>query len=1174
MMRALARAAALSLAAVTGMLATAARAGSPIQVATDGNPYRWNGTVNYQVDDGPLGAMTNPQAVAMTRRAFDVWQNVASATITYTQTGGLGTDVTVANYTTFLDNCADGLSPIIFDTDGTITDAYLGAGARDTVLGFAGIQCASVAAARITQGQAVLNGWWVDGPPPEISQAGFEGVAVHEFGHMSGLGHAQIEAHLATNASGADDDRVPTMFPTITDDPPQAQSLHLDDIQIISTLYPAANFFATTGTITGAMQRRDSPVPLRGANIVARRVDGGAAPTDMASAITGDWQDDFGPVIPAVGEWAIHGLPAGTYTIYTNDLDQRYGYSNDGLPFAEGENEFWTDAQESPQWEGDRRFLPTTVTVTAGATVNTATLRAQFPDDAGRLWIADDTAGGTIHGKSATTLAQQVSFASPAPIANGNDGGLAFAPGRGPGGEGTLFFANGSANDLIVELDRSGAQLNQFNKPAGITRVGGLAFVQGGTRPPGGELYVLDAADGSMTGVNPDTGAVTRLSFDFGGALPRGRGLDGWKDFLIACGGAEILEIELQAAGQVIRNRYPSPGEAEMRGLAWNGWSAFGAASAGRQVQQFSSSVTHRRDSPRLLDIMQERTRPDGNPFVLGMAIEPVDSDGDGHADSDDNCPTIANPAQADSDGDGRGDACQDDADADTVPDAVDNCPTTPNPSQDDLDGDLVGDACDTCPLLSDPGQEDRDGDGAGDICDICPDDPDPLQLETDGDGIGDGCDNCPTIPNPLQDDGDTDGAGDPCDACPTTPDPTQLDSDRDTVGDACDNCPDDINPLQEDGDGDAFGDACDICPNDPDPAQLDSDRDGYGDACDSCPLIFNPGQPDDDGDGVGNQCDNCPSTPNPGQASSDGDGLGDACDNCPFVDNVDQANGDGDIAGDLCDNCPGQPNDQLDDDGDGLGNDCDNCPLVPNPGQADGDGDTFGDACDNCPGTVNGTQSDLDGDGLGDACDNCPTVANPLQEQSDGDPRGDACDNCPLVDNSTQRDGDSDGVGDACDNCLTTANTDQADLDGDGMGDACDGDMDGDGVINAQDCAPMDATALRAPVEVSGLLVWRDAARGGDASWTLQGLGSSGAWDVIGGSLAQLRADRGFASAACLAPRHAAPPFAVPAAGAEWILVRAVNACPGAGTGTWGASGGGPDARAALDAAPTVPCP
>lgn len=57
-----------------------------------------------------------------------------------------------------------------------------------------------------------------------------------------------------------------------------------------------------------------------------------------------------------------------------------------------------------------------------------------------------------------------------------------------------------------------------------------------------------------------------------------------------------------------------------------------------------------------------------------------------------------------------------------------------------------------------------------------------------------------------------------------------------------------------------------------------------------------------------------------------------------------------------------------------------------------------------------------------------------------------------------TTSDADGDGIDDDEDNCVSIANPNQEDLDQDGLGDVCDNDMDGDGVINAADCAPMDA--------------------------------------------------------------------------------------------------------------------
>jgi len=87
--------------------------------------------------------------------------------------------------------------------------------------------------------------------------------------------------------------------------------------------------------------------------------------------------------------------------------------------------------------------------------------------------------------------------------------------------------------------------------------------------------------------------------------------------------------------------------------------------------------------------------------FSIGSA--PVDNDGDGIPDTDDNCPDDANRDQKDSDGDGIGDACDTpeltsvpvDNDDDGIPDADDNCPDDANRDQKDSDGDGIGNVCD-----------------------------------------------------------------------------------------------------------------------------------------------------------------------------------------------------------------------------------------------------------------------------------------------------------------------------------------------------------------------------------------------------------------------------------------------------------------------------------------------
>lgn len=110
------------------------------------------------------------------------------------------------------------------------------------------------------------------------------------------------------------------------------------------------------------------------------------------------------------------------------------------------------------------------------------------------------------------------------------------------------------------------------------------------------------------------------------------------------------------------------------------------------------------------------------------QAPPPADTDGDGFADSIDDCPAVYNPGQADGDSDGDGDAC-------------DNCVATYNPAQSDLDGDGLGDACDTC-MSGDP-----DGDAICDDVDNCPGLYNPAQINTDSDSDGDACDLMVTAP-------------------------------------------------------------------------------------------------------------------------------------------------------------------------------------------------------------------------------------------------------------------------------------------------------------------------------------------------------------------------------------------------------------------------------------------
>ncbi|MDC0721193.1 thrombospondin type 3 repeat-containing protein [Nannocystis bainbridge] len=95
-----------------------------------------------------------------------------------------------------------------------------------------------------------------------------------------------------------------------------------------------------------------------------------------------------------------------------------------------------------------------------------------------------------------------------------------------------------------------------------------------------------------------------------------------------------------------------------------------------------------------------------------------------------------------------------------------------------DQDHDGLANSEDNCPLVANLDQVDGDGDDRGDVCDACPD----SGVDMDGDGYDDGCDNCPAVANadppqavmslfdPLSDI-DEDGLGNACDSCPNSKD-------------------------------------------------------------------------------------------------------------------------------------------------------------------------------------------------------------------------------------------------------------------------------------------------------------------------------------------------------------------------------------------------------------------
>lgn len=452
-----------------------------------------------------------------------------------------------------------------------------------------------------------------------------------------------------------------------------------------------------------------------------------------------------------------------------------------------------------------------------------------------------------------------------------------------------------------------------------------------------------------------------------------------------------------------------------------------------------------------------------------------VDTDYDGIADVDDNCPTVNNTAQLDMDGDNIGDLCDGDADADTLDDYWDDCigPAT-NWDQSVWTSDRDGDGC-----RDSDEDDDDDGDGILDVTDVCDDYTTShnwssgLANDYDGDG-------CHDADEDLDD--DSDNVQDVDDLCPRYPyNRSWISSnENDHDGDGCDNNDDDTD---DDNDGvedlDSNSDVLDQCPRGAIDWLSDSSTDQDGDGCVDASEDY-----DDDGDGILDFTDACltgaldwnsqTETDKDGDGcrdydeddDDDGDGLLDDDDACPAGDIGWTSATSTDADGDGCRDA----GEDTDDDGDKVADAGDRCPngmtgWESNPiNDADGDGchdegedpdddnDGFNDDSDECPGTPPGVtvydggcsaeQGDNDDDGVQNNLDLCPEVPavagfdvnfDGCTDDIDDDEITDNLDQCPgtpvgeSIDEFgcgylTQQDTDGDGVVDGSDGCLGTS--------------------------------------------------------------------------------------------------------------------------------------------------------
>lgn len=311
----------IAIALTTTVLVLPAQAGGPKYVAgvsyfnpgLAGTPVVWSGgAVSYYTDQGDLSPLLGGSAAdAFVADAFSRWTSVPTAAISATRIGQLNEDVNGSNVVRNSDStismpadiqpsALDHPVGVVYDYDGQVTTALLGAGAgaRDQCFSNAAIggPDAFTADGYIGHALVVLNGTCIQ-TNSDLIESKYRLVRV--LGTVFGLDWSQLNLNVITgiprHPTADDQAGFPLMHATdvtacvpITLCYPDPDHLKMDDRAAISRLYPvnAANatqfpgkalFAAATGRIHGSIHFTDASgnpaQPMQCVNVVARWID-------------------------------------------------------------------------------------------------------------------------------------------------------------------------------------------------------------------------------------------------------------------------------------------------------------------------------------------------------------------------------------------------------------------------------------------------------------------------------------------------------------------------------------------------------------------------------------------------------------------------------------------------------------------------------------------------------------------------------------------------------------------------------------------------------------------------------------------------------------------------------------------------------------------------------------